>query len=124
MDLIIGGYGQGKLDYVLKNRSEEPVSVFDGELPEAAKHRILINHLHLWVKHCLLQHREPEQELELWLKQHPDCIFISDEIGNGIVPMDAFEREYRERTGRILVMLAEKADCVERVFCGIAQKIK
>ena len=49
---------------------------------------------------------------------------ISDEIGNGIVPMDAFEREYREQTGRILIELAKEAEEVIRVICGIGQKIK
>ena len=47
-----------------------------------------------------------------------------DEVGNGIVPIDFLEREYRERTGRILVKLANQADEVVRVICGIGQKIK
>ena len=59
-----------------------------------------------------------------FIKNVPDSIVISDEIGNGIVPLDNFEREYRERTGRILVKLAEQADEVVRVICGIGQKIK
>ncbi len=54
----------------------------------------------------------------------PNCVIISDEIGNGIVPVDAFERTYRERTGRILVQLAGQAEEVERVICGVGQKIK
>ena len=45
-------------------------------------------------------------------------------LENGIVPIDSFEREYRERTGRILVKLAEQADEVVRVVCGIGQRIK
>ena len=49
---------------------------------------------------------------------------ICDEIGNGIVPVDGFEREYRERTGKILVALAAGAKEVVRVICGIGQKIK
>lgn len=32
-----------------------------------------------------------------FLQKEPDCILISDEIGNGIVPIDAFERQYREK---------------------------
>lgn len=124
MELVIGGYGQGKLSYVLSRKKEAAV-VFDAELPEITENSVLvINHLHLWVRNCLLNGREPEYELEIWLNQKPDCIFISDEIGNGIVPLDSFEREYRERTGRLLVMLAEKAECVERVICGLAQRIK
>ncbi|MCI8634679.1 MAG: hypothetical protein HFJ05_03630 [Eubacterium sp.] len=54
----------------------------------------------------------------------PNCVIISDEIGNGIVPVDAFDRTYRERTGRILVQPAGQAEEVERVIYGIGQKIK
>ena len=39
-------------------------------------------------------------------------------------PLDAFEREYREQTGRAEILLAKKADEVVRVICGIGQKIK
>ena len=63
-------------------------------------------------------------ELQAFVERHGDCIIICDEIGNGIVPVEAFEREYRERTGRILIQLAKKAEEVERVICGIGQKIK
>ena len=63
-------------------------------------------------------------EICQFVDQHPNCVMISDEVGNGIVPVDAFEREYRERTGRILVELARRADEVERVICGIGQRIK
>ena len=66
----------------------------------------------------------PENEIFDFVEKYPDCVIISDEIGNGIVPLDAFEREYRERTGRILVELAARAEEVERVICGIGQKIK
>ena len=59
-----------------------------------------------------------------FVEKYPDCVIISDEIGNGIVSIEAFEREYRERTGRVLVELAKKAEEVERVICGIGQKIK
>ncbi len=66
----------------------------------------------------------PEEEVQSFLHRNDNCIIISDEIGNGIVPVEAFEREYRERTGRILIQLAQKAEEVERVICGIGQKIK
>ena len=59
-----------------------------------------------------------------YYKEHPDCIFICDEIGNGIVPMEKQEREYRERVGRLLIRLAGEAETVERIICGIGQKIK
>lgn len=51
-------------------------------------------------------------------------IVISTEIGGGVVPMDKAEREHRECAGRLACALAEKADVVIRVCCGIPQIIK
>ena len=126
MKLVIGGYSQGKLGVVLSNYKEDEVEIFDGLLPdeEQLTKTVIINHFHNWVRNRLLQEKKPEAEIEAYLKKYPQTISISDEIGNGIVPVDAFEREYRERTGRILVNLAKQADEVVRVICGIGQKIK
>ena len=38
--------------------------------------------------------------------------------------MDAFERAWRERTGRIGCDLAKQAEAVYRVTCGIGTRIK
>ena len=112
MKLVIGGYSQGKLAYVKQNMCPETGDP------------VILNDLHLLVRDCLSEGRCPEEEITDFLKEHPDCIVICDEIGNGIVPPDAFEREYRERTGRILMELAKQAEEVVRVICGIGQKIK
>ena len=40
------------------------------------------------------------------------------------MPVDDFDREYREFHGRVMTELAEQADFVERVVCGIPQRIK
>lgn len=110
MKLYIGGYAQGKLSYVQQKHKGEKAPI--------------VNDLHLWVKQ-LLKEQKPAEEIVLqYYKEHPDCIFICDEIGNGIVPMEAEEREYRERVGRLLITLAEEAETVERIICGIGQKIK
>ena len=127
MKLIIGGYAQGKMNYVLQKYGSENVIVMDGLLPEnvASEGKILVIYrLHIWIRKCLLNNECPEEKLGKLLEQYPDCIIISDEIGNGIVPVDAFEREYRERTGRILIMLAQRAEEVERIICGMGQKLK
>ena len=131
--LIIGGFAQGKLHYVLQKYGFENCVVLDADIldelydkKENSKSEkiIVINHLHQWVRQCLIDRKNPEQLVQDFLEKNLDCIIISDEIGNGIVPIDAFEREYRERTGRILIKLAENAQEVERVICGIGQKIK
>ena len=126
MKLVIGGYANGKLDYVLGRPVAQAYRVYDGCLPEEAEwlEQVIIDHLNLWIKKQLEEQQNPEQRLDEFLKQCPDCILISDEIGNGIVPMDAFERKYREKTGRILIELAKQADEVVRVVCGIGQKLK
>ena len=139
MKLIIGGLAQGKLHYVLQKEENEQCIIFDGVLPEegqiqearkeagSEEKTLIINHFHHVVKRELAENRTPE-ELEAdvmeFVEKHPEVILICDEIGNGIVPVDAFERFYREQTGRILIRLAQKADEVVRVLCGIGQRIK
>jgi adenosyl cobinamide kinase/adenosyl cobinamide phosphate guanylyltransferase len=127
MKLIIGGYAQGKLTYVINKYNIEKNKIWDGELPkdtEELNGTIVINNLNNWIKSQIKNNSNPEEKITNFINNHPDCIIISDEIGNGIVPIDKFEREYRERTGRIQIELARKATEVERVICGIGQKIK
>jgi adenosyl cobinamide kinase/adenosyl cobinamide phosphate guanylyltransferase len=128
MKLVIGGYSQGKLHAVLQKIKKEDYIVFDGVIPtEKERNKIIIlNHFHRFVRERMQQNGKPEEEIIEFLNQNRECsiIIISDEIGNGIVPTDAFEREYRERTGRILVELASRADEVVRILCGIEQRIK
>ena len=128
MELYIGGYAQGKLKYVMQMHSREEMEVIDGNtvcaFDNPTDKRVVFNHFHSLIKKLLEQGEKPEQELELFLKEHQNCIIISDEVGNGIVPMEQKERDYRERLGRILIILAAKAERVERVICGIGQRIK
>ncbi|MBR6840065.1 MAG: bifunctional adenosylcobinamide kinase/adenosylcobinamide-phosphate guanylyltransferase [Oscillospiraceae bacterium] len=51
-------------------------------------------------------------------------IVISTEIGGGLVPIDKTEREKREAAGRLACLLAERADTVVRVCCGLGQILK
>lgn len=127
MKLIIGGYAQGKLNYVLQKYNLKKSMVWNDTIPDEKVRQedtVIINHFHNWVKDSLLNGKNPQQEVLSFLESHSNCIIISDEIGNGIVPLEPFEREYREQTGRILVELADKAEEVERVICGMGQKIK
>lgn len=127
MKLVIGGTAQGKLEYVLLKHDVQKNMVWDGVLPTDIKlngNIVIINHFHQWIKSRMISGGCPEDEIMSFLDCNEDCIIICDEIGNGIVPIDPFEREYRERVGRILVLLAKRAEEVERIICGIGQKIK
>ncbi len=132
MKLVIGGRTQGKLNYVLQHMTDENYQIYDGVFPDEGElfnltkknEWLIVNRFHKWVNKELKENRNPEEELEAFLKKGVRFVIISDEIGNGIVPVDAFERDYRERTGRMLITLASQADEVVRVICGIGQKIK
>lgn len=132
MKLVIGGYAQGKLKAVLEREKQEKCLVYRAVLPESAQilealredKTVVIDDLHEWIKKRMQQGKVPEEEIRDFLASGISCILISDEIGNGIVPADAFEREYRERCGRLLTFLAGEASEVERVICGIVQKLK
>lgn len=110
MELYIGGYKQGKLRYVMSKHPNSEDKIF--------------NDLHLWIKKMLKDGQDAEQEVMAYIDKNPDAIIICDEVGNGIVPVDQFERTYREQVGRILIEVAKRADRVERVTCGLGQRIK
>lgn len=51
-------------------------------------------------------------------------VVISTETGGGVVPADAALRADREAAGRLACLLAERADTVIRVFCGLPMVLK
>ncbi len=113
MVFIVGGAHQGKTDYAREHFNE------------GCK---LVNHYHLRVREQLRAGLDPLREAEKLLRSMEELkgglVIISDEIGYGLVPVDVFEREYREKSGRVNCYLAEKADQVIRVVCGIGSRIK
>lgn len=127
MQLYIGGFAQGKLNLVLEEHHLSPEDVADGakiQTEEELRGKKVLNHYHLLVKRQLEQKISPEDFILQIKNDFPKLILISDEVGNGIVPMDAFSRDYRERLGRILCDLAAESEKVVRVFCGIGQRLK
>lgn len=130
MKLYIGGFGQGKLNYVLEQLEDgQKAVVIDGEKEDPMKWEaedkiLILNHFHLWVRRLLLEEKNVKAVVADLLEKFPQIIFISDEIGNGIVPMEAFERQYRDCVGAILIAIAKKAERVERILCGLGQVLK
>lgn len=124
MELYLGGFAQGKLQYVLAKKANETCAVVETIPPKSIEKTIIWNQFHRWFRRELEQQRNPEEQTANILKQYPNLVVICDEIGNGIVPMEAFEREYRERLGRYLCSIAAEAITVERIICGIGSKLK
>ena len=51
-------------------------------------------------------------------------VVIATEVGGGVVPIDAGERAAREAAGRLSCLLAQRAERVVRVFCGLPMVLK
>jgi adenosylcobinamide kinase/adenosylcobinamide-phosphate guanylyltransferase len=51
-------------------------------------------------------------------------IFVSNEVGLGIVPGNAMSRAFRDHAGRLHQKIAELADCVYFVAAGLPLKMK
>ena len=49
---------------------------------------------------------------------------ICDEVGCGVVPMERHDRERREAIGRLCCQLAQEAQAVYRLQCGLAMRLK
>ena len=67
---------------------------------------------------------ETEDLEELARKLSSYEVVIATEIGGGIVPVDRKERQKREQAGRLACLLAQRADTVIRVCCGLGQVLK
>ncbi len=135
MILVIGGYAQGKLEYVKEKYLTGEEDIFDFDVDDIAELKrysdgsfsdslIVLNNINSLIKKELDDGKDPEELLEKILSKFNNAIIITDEVGNGIVPIDKNERIYREKTGRLQCMLAQNADEVIRVTCGLGQRIK
>lgn len=51
-------------------------------------------------------------------------VVMAVEVGGGVVPIDPAERAAREAAGRLACLLAQRAETVVRVFCGIPTVLK
>ena len=124
MELIIGGAFQDKLEYARELHPD--VLWVDGKsctLDEMCKIPGIYN-FHLFIKKQMLEGKNILNLADMLLEKNPNMILISDEVGYGVVPVDAFDRDYRESVGRVCTQLAAKCSKVTRVVCGIGTVIK
>lgn len=120
MKLYIGGCHQGKTAYVLSQTGLRPVPC----TPEEALSAPTVNSFHLLCRSILEENGDLNAYVDALLTRNPGAVVVSDEIGLGVVPLDPFERRWREETGRALCRLAAASDQVERIVCGIGVRLK
>ena len=108
MKLYIGGACQGQSELAaLENPGAE---IIDG--------------FHEIMRKVTEENRDARVFAQEFCAAHPDAVVVANEIGSGIVPIDPFERRWRENTGRALCVIAARSESVTRAVCGIGTRIK
>ena len=115
--LVTGGLAQGKLDWALARSGY----TMEQTSPDPASTAPILTGLEELVRGTLEKGGEPESLLPALLEKE---YVLCREVGCGVVPLDPAERALRERVGRLCVRLAERAEQVVRVSCGIAAVMK
>lgn len=108
MILVIGGLGAGKRRFVAAELGYGDEDMADGMLD----HRPVLLNLHTM---------KPLPDLTQLGKK---AVVVCNEVGCGIVPIDPEERAHREAVGRLCCALAQEAQAVYRVSCGLPMRLK
>jgi adenosylcobinamide kinase/adenosylcobinamide-phosphate guanylyltransferase len=95
---------------------------------------VVVDCLTLWLNNILFDEQGQLQET-LFVEQSQalftvihsltaEVIFVSNEVGSGIVPLDAMSRRFVDEAGRLHQQLAQCCDRVVLVTAGLAQVLK
>ena len=124
MILVTGGCFQGKKAYAYERFGICEEEGVDGAVcpMEALYSARLCYHFHEYIRRMMESGQE--WSFERLKKENPQIVIVTNELGYGVVPVDAFDRAYREKTGRICCEIAKESSEVHRVICGIGTVIK
>lgn len=123
MIVVFGGAYQGKTDYAKETLGAKTVSdVSEKGRPDFAKDAV--TGIEGFVLRCVEEGIDPTEYFRQHRDEWKDKILIVTDISQGVVPVDKTVRAAREANGRLMIYLAEEADQVHRVFCGIGKRIK
>ena len=102
---VTGPMASGKRDYVL-NTLGIPVAEAAFEVQEILRER-------------------PDLDVAVLAEKLSGYQAITQtEVGAGVIPLSAAEREWREKAGRLACLLAARADIVVRMVCGVPIIVK
>ena len=97
-------------------------------LLEAETRPILVDCLTLWLTNIMLAERDVEAETARLIAaartSRAQIVFVSNEVGLGIVPDNALAREFRDRAGRINQVVAAAANRVVFMAAGLPMVLK
>ena len=89
---------------------------------------VLVDCLTLWLTNLMLGEADAEAEGSRLVAAMPNLsgpvIFVSNEVGSGIVPENALARRFRDAQGRLNAAVARACDTVVLVTAGLPQLLK
>ena len=124
MILIIGGKAQGKRSFVMRYYPDSVLTDGASCTADAAMQAACLYNYHALIAYLLEKGIDPAVFTKRLCAENPQCKIILNEIGSGIVPLDPAERRMRETVGICGCILAENADTVIRMTCGIPTVLK
>jgi adenosyl cobinamide kinase/adenosyl cobinamide phosphate guanylyltransferase len=124
MHFIFGGRGMGMLEYAKGLIANPVVCDLAHDGAEIMFRADIIVNIHLLVKEKVMKNEDSLDFIKENLPLLQENIIIGDEVGCGVVPVEPFEREWRDETGRVYQLLAANAEEVTRLWAGIPQKLK
>ena len=124
MHLIIGGAYQGKRQFAEERFGLKTEDIFScaGKDPDFS-HKCL-DRLEEFTLACVKAGRDSVAFFRENRERWEDSALILGDISAGVVPVDAEMRAWREENGRLGRYLAEQAESVHRIFCGLEQRLK
>ncbi len=110
---------------------EEPLELADVLREyDNAKNFLLVDCLTLWLSNCLVQDdnqqftHQKNELLEAVSDIGAELLLVSNEVGQGIVPLGELSRRFVDESGWLHQRLAEVCDQVVFVTAGLAQVLK
>lgn len=90
---------------------------------------ILVECLTLWLSNLLIDHEDMLQNqiadlLSTLSHLKGDIVFVSNEVGMGVVPMGKLSRQFVDEAGTLHQKLAKSCDQVTFITAGLATKLK
>jgi adenosylcobinamide kinase / adenosylcobinamide-phosphate guanylyltransferase len=108
---------------------EEPLALVDALTREATHGRaVLVDCLTLWLSNLMLAERDPEIEAPrltrfLDVAKYP-IVFVSNEVGLGLVPETPLGRRFRDAQGRLNQLVAASVPNVVFIAAGLPLWLK
>ena len=104
---------------------EEGVAI--DEALDCIEDTVLVECMSMWLNNMLYYQKSQDEILQVvkkLLQSDEDRIFVLNDVGSGIIPIDPLSSTFVDLSGLIAQMIAAKADEVYHCIAGIATRIK